>query len=338
MRTEEQTEKCRPNNFRRARYFHGMLLGDRDFTEEQHYHLQKRWLLNRTLHGSGVACGLELERIEGSNRKIEVGRGVALDRHGREIVVCEPLELDLTKVPGWPQSTVTKPPATAAECVKQMSAEPATYYLGIAYCDRGVAPVPVYSAGDECEHKVCEYSRIQEGFRFKILDKCPRIPHPKEGFLTGDDRGADCAAPLPCPDCPAEDEDYVGLGTIELEDGEISIDMKECRCYVLTGDHLRFLLALIVGRTEWGSELDFEQFLCNPSVSVCGFGGRTVGTTAPDRTIKVYATRANRAEKRVTDLSARVETLARALAQSKTLSQVQKAGREAGGEPPEATG
>ena len=52
---------CDYNEFRRLRYFHGMLLDDKDFQAEQQYHAGKRRLLNRMLHGSGVVCGLDIK-------------------------------------------------------------------------------------------------------------------------------------------------------------------------------------------------------------------------------------------------------------------------------------
>jgi hypothetical protein len=40
--------------FERPRYFAGKLLTAEDFELEQRYHIAKRWLLNRELHGAGT--------------------------------------------------------------------------------------------------------------------------------------------------------------------------------------------------------------------------------------------------------------------------------------------
>ncbi len=58
MNTDTTKKSCDYNSYKRTRYFHGMLLTERDFQEEQIYHQEKRRLLNRMLHGWGVVCGL----------------------------------------------------------------------------------------------------------------------------------------------------------------------------------------------------------------------------------------------------------------------------------------
>ncbi|MGE0853110.1 MAG: hypothetical protein AB7O44_26450 [Hyphomicrobiaceae bacterium] len=45
----------------RVNYFHGQMLGARDFRAEQAYHRAKHQLVNRCLLGYGVVCGLEVE-------------------------------------------------------------------------------------------------------------------------------------------------------------------------------------------------------------------------------------------------------------------------------------
>jgi hypothetical protein len=81
--------------FERPHYVAGKLLTADDLELEQRYHIEKRWLLNRTFHGAGVVHGLEVATDkEGS---VSVSPGLALDRYGREIEVCEREEL---AVPG----------------------------------------------------------------------------------------------------------------------------------------------------------------------------------------------------------------------------------------------
>jgi hypothetical protein len=48
---------------RRLRYFHGQMLGARDFQREQAYHLEKARLRMRSLLGYGVVCGLFVEPV-----------------------------------------------------------------------------------------------------------------------------------------------------------------------------------------------------------------------------------------------------------------------------------
>jgi hypothetical protein len=77
--------------FERPRYFSGKLVTAADFELEQRYHIEKRWLLNRMLHGPGVVSGLGVSVGEG--QAVTVEPGFALDAHGREILVCDSQQL-----------------------------------------------------------------------------------------------------------------------------------------------------------------------------------------------------------------------------------------------------
>jgi hypothetical protein len=72
--------------FERTRFFFGKLLTAEDLEREQRYHIEKRWLLNRMLHGPGVVSGLEVTPRGGSG--VRVAPGLALDAHGRELLLC----------------------------------------------------------------------------------------------------------------------------------------------------------------------------------------------------------------------------------------------------------
>jgi hypothetical protein len=77
--------------FERPRYFAGKLVTAEDFELEQHYHIEKRRLLNRILQGAGIVTGLEV--AEGEQGTVTVAPGFAFDPHGREILVSEPQPL-----------------------------------------------------------------------------------------------------------------------------------------------------------------------------------------------------------------------------------------------------
>lgn len=73
----------------RNRYFYGKMLTARDFETEQRYFNNKRRLLNRTLYGAGVVCGLGVYRNDDVSFSVETG--MALDYMGREICVSAPV-------------------------------------------------------------------------------------------------------------------------------------------------------------------------------------------------------------------------------------------------------
>jgi hypothetical protein len=72
---------------KRLNYFTHQFLTERDFNEEQAYHLEMRRRHNRFLHTWGVVEGLQVEK--GENREVMVTPGFAIDTQGREIVLGE---------------------------------------------------------------------------------------------------------------------------------------------------------------------------------------------------------------------------------------------------------
>lgn len=82
--------------FERPRYFAGKLVTAEDFELDQRYHIEKRCLLNRMLQGAGIVSGLEV--VTGKQGTVTVAPGLALDPHGREILVSETQQL---AIPEW---------------------------------------------------------------------------------------------------------------------------------------------------------------------------------------------------------------------------------------------
>jgi hypothetical protein len=82
--------------FERPRYVAGRLLTAEDLELEQRYHIEKRWLLNRMLHGAGVVSGLAV--VPSEQGKVTVEPGFALDPYGREILVIDPQQLAIPEL------------------------------------------------------------------------------------------------------------------------------------------------------------------------------------------------------------------------------------------------
>ena len=200
---ECKDEHCSYNDIKRTDYFHGMLMTERDFREEQIYHIEKRKLLNRMLHGWGVVCGLKVRPTNPPSPNIIVEGGMALDCFGNEILVCEEQTVDLT----------VKPCATTAayDPCAQYVPEPQNQalYVVIKYDERGTKPEPVYAPGGSCEEKTCNFSRTQEGFCIEVWDYPPDAPEPD--FTT-----QPCTEPFPCP--PSDCCQYILLATISCKE------------------------------------------------------------------------------------------------------------------------
>lgn len=67
----------------RNHYFPGKKLTPRSLSVEQRYHLERRKLINRAVHGYGVVYGFGV-KIDGG--RLGIGGGLAFDRPGRELV------------------------------------------------------------------------------------------------------------------------------------------------------------------------------------------------------------------------------------------------------------
>ena len=70
---------------KRLRYFNSQFLVEKDFNDEQAYHVEMRRRLNRSLHTWGVAEGLDV--TASGQKEVRVSPGMAIDREGREIVL-----------------------------------------------------------------------------------------------------------------------------------------------------------------------------------------------------------------------------------------------------------
>ena len=72
-------------DIKRLNYFNYQFLVDRDFEDEQAYHLQMRRRHNRQMHTPGVADGLTVTKAAAN--QVRISAGTAIDRDGREIVL-----------------------------------------------------------------------------------------------------------------------------------------------------------------------------------------------------------------------------------------------------------
>ncbi|MEW6211745.1 MAG: hypothetical protein AB1631_25535 [Acidobacteriota bacterium] len=79
---------------KRLHYFDKQFLVEKDFTDEQKYHLEMRRRLNRLLHTAGIAEGLKVEKT--GNKEVTVRPGAAIDSEGREIILEADQVVDLS--------------------------------------------------------------------------------------------------------------------------------------------------------------------------------------------------------------------------------------------------
>ena len=90
---------------KRPNYFNHQFLDERDFQDEQAYHIGMRRLHNRLLHKWGIAEGLAVKHH--GERTVVVEPGIAIDGQGREIALMAPVTREITHSGGTGPAFVT---------------------------------------------------------------------------------------------------------------------------------------------------------------------------------------------------------------------------------------
>lgn len=150
-------------SFERNNYFYGKLLTSKDFQNEQGYMNDKRRLINRTLHGTGIVYGMDVVAADDSS--IILQSGMALDAGGREIVVPQTQVIKLSTIDGYAD-------------LKSGSA-----YLGIEYAEEKADPVYAIMEADGNEK---QYNRVKESFHLYLKDAedCVQGERPEDDYIT----------------------------------------------------------------------------------------------------------------------------------------------------------
>jgi hypothetical protein len=148
-------------HFERNNFYFGKLMTARDFTDEQRYINEKRWLVNRFGLGWGVLCGLKVRPHHCDKGKVIVEPGFAFDQYGHEILVCHEEAVELT-------SANDDYPA----------ANSYLYYVAIKYAECGINPSPIPIEDCEGTKEVCVYNRIRESYRFVVTREKPDCSGP----------------------------------------------------------------------------------------------------------------------------------------------------------------
>jgi len=162
---------------KRNRYFKGKNMAAGDFSLEQHYGISRRRLLNRAIHGWGVAYGFALGI--GESGELCCGPGLALDRHGREL---------FRPSAGLVPSGEIYLPHRGCESTGQTSEDggkgAARYLLQAHYAER---PVDAVNLNDACGCPEREWNHVCETLVFSLKPLCG-------------DEGCACSEPA-CPVC-----------------------------------------------------------------------------------------------------------------------------------------
>jgi len=208
---KRRCEICNIPCFERNNYFYGKRMTARDFQEEQCYFNEKRWLINRTIHGWGVVCGLDVVVPTNDKTKVEVTEGLAIDCCGREILVC-----------GDEEDRYVSLIPEDHECdLQQNEDERIAICLEYDECKREVVNLPSIACDETEKH---EFNRIRDSWKItpiripKELEYepfCQRTNEEKEQslhrYLCEKTKGCQ-----QCPECPC-----IILAIVTVVNGEV---------------------------------------------------------------------------------------------------------------------
>jgi hypothetical protein len=223
-------QMCNSGQFKRMNYFHGMLLTEQDFVDEQTYIREKLKLHNR-LHGAGAVRGLRLVKdcvqVDSIKvTKILIEAGWALDCAGNEIVVCQdylvPLDEKIDELRRFGRLT------RVGECQPPEYVGP-KLFIGIRYCECKSDPAEQLTSECADDRLRPQFSRVREGFHVQIftqeeLPRCGTHGHTASQNCCSHGCSARCSDS--CPDCKglhlcADEEQIVILGTVENYDTSV---------------------------------------------------------------------------------------------------------------------
>lgn len=208
---KRRCEICDIPCFERNNYFYGKRMTARDFQEEQCYFNEKRWLINRTVHGWGVVCGLNVVIPTNDKTKVEVTEGLAIDCCGREILVCG--DEEDRYVPLIPEEH---------ECDQQQNGDgKIAICLEYDECKREVVNLPSIACDETEKH---EFNRIRDSWKITPIHIpeeleyepfCQRTKEEKEQslhkYLCEKTKGCQ-----QCPECPC-----IILAIVTVVNGEV---------------------------------------------------------------------------------------------------------------------
>lgn len=145
-------------NFDRNRYFYGKLLSVDDFELEQRYMNDKRRMLNRFIHGTGIVCGMNVVPID--DETISVEAGIALDFAGREIVMNQPVVKKLSVIDGY-------------ESLPGDDKDGTHLYLCVMYDEQEKEMVHSIAGAKAMGEQRVEYGKYAEGYHLYLTSREP---------------------------------------------------------------------------------------------------------------------------------------------------------------------
>ncbi len=233
MSDGKEDKTCNHQLFQRNNYFYGKLMTVRDFEDEQKYMNDKRYLLNKTIHGNGIVCGFDPDQIAVSVKSSTDiyltfnKNGFALDKCGHEIFVLS---------------------GTQKKIIFQKTTADTFWYLYLRY--KPVYGELVHSASNpsSCDETCCP-NRIIEDFEIIATSDAPVISALSCPDLSGASSSNAIREEIKswliekCKACPDDEELKVFFLALKTD---WTVDKVETKKYICTINSHKALIELLL--------------------------------------------------------------------------------------------
>lgn len=150
----------------RNNYFRGKHLTPNSYAVEQRYHVERRKLLNRALHGHGIAYGYGVMRVD--EKQLCVKDGLALDECGRELLQIGTLSLAIDDAIVLDRDGKYVPQGKRGDDQERARAWTGEkcWRLSVHYAERQVGPLDLQ---DPCSCARKEWDQVCETVRYSLM-------------------------------------------------------------------------------------------------------------------------------------------------------------------------
>ena len=157
---------CALGAFTRNHYFTGKLLVERDFTDEQRFHIDKLRHHHQRLHGWGVVCGLKVKQHPDEacrDRFVVIEPGTAIDCCGHEILLREEVRFPFAQDPDL-------------KALRDKNDDkPHILQICIRYKECPTEQIPVLFDECGCDETRCAPNRILESYELDVVVDPPPV-------------------------------------------------------------------------------------------------------------------------------------------------------------------
>lgn len=176
----------------RVNYVHGLVLGVDEFQQEETYLLAKDRLHNRSLHGYGTVCGLQVQIVDQPDGpEIQVSPGIAVARNGQ---VIEVRREQCGRINNWLSRN--------ADMILAALGSPSSGSLAVrvmlCYRDRETEIVPIPTGPCKSFEESTAASRLEDDFAIQLeLINAPGMGSPAADTSSGFSRLLEILAEIP---------------------------------------------------------------------------------------------------------------------------------------------